>query len=634
MKLFIFSILLVIIMPVTGKYFFKKKVTDLNQGAASNVYTGTNYLISPSPYVQVEISAYSHPVNSNVKVASAITDFYEGGYTTGFYISTNNGMNWTGTPNIKNTLGNTIVTVGDPSILISQNGNFIMTYIAPSVTSGADLKAGACYSTNNGANWSSTIYIPGVDTADKPISETDNILSSPYLGRSYLAYDEMADSGEVKGVFLSYSTNGGVSWDSSKRITNVNPLYKYRLISDVSVGINGELNVLWYTRKNNLGFAKSTNGSSSWIINNDLAVSTDSTVIFYEYNDIYLTGVPSLESDVTGGIRNGWMYIVNIEKSSDLMYVVLHRSTDSGLTWNYKKKVNQDSTGSFKIQTKPVLNVDKYGGINSFYYDTRNSVSNDSFEVYLSRSVDGGNSFQDTKISDHKFKLGRTVIPLFSYDQYIGSYIAAVSGDDKIIPLWYDNSSGIYQTYTTSIELLPGFEIKIFPEGFYNLVNNRLRMKDTVRVYLRNPGSPFAVIDSSKGPIDSVSFNASLKFNPGLASGNYYLEMKHRNSLETWSSAPVNYSFGSKVFYDFTTSVNSAYGDNMKSVSSKWGIYSGDVDQNGYIDLVDVLSVYNESNNFLTGYVVQDCNGDSIVDLIDVLIAYNNAQLFVATIVP
>lgn len=634
MKLFIFSILLVIIMPVTGKYFFTKKNNNLNQGTASNVYTGANYLISPSPYVQVEISAYSHPVNSNVKVASAITDFYEGGYTTGFYISTNNGMNWTGTPNIKNTLGNTIVTVGDPSILISQNGNFIMTFIAPSVTSGADLKVGACYSINNGANWSSTIYIPGVDTADKPISETDNILSSPYLGRSYLAYDEMADSGEVKGVFLSYSTNGGLSWDSSRRITSVNPLYKYRLISDVSVGINGELNVLWYTRKNNLGFAKSTNGSSSWIINNDLAVSTDSTVIIHEHNDIYLTGVPSLESDATGGIRNGWKYIVNIEKSSDQMDVVLHRSSDGGLTWNYKKKVNQDSTGSFKIQTKPVMNVDKYGGINIFYYDTRNSVSNDSFEVYLSRSGDGGNSFQDTKISDHKFKPGRTVIPLFGYDQYIGSYIAAVSGDDRIIPLWYDNSTGIYQAYTTSIELLPGFEIKIFPEGFYNSATGRLRMKDTMRVYLRNPASPFAIADSAKGLMDSVSFNASLKFNSELSPGNYYLEMRHRNSLETWSSVPVNYSFGSKVFYDFTTSVNSAYGDNMKSVSSKWGIYSGDVDQNGFIDLVDVLSVYNESNNFLTGYVVQDCNGDSIVDLVDVLIAYNNAQLFVAKIVP
>ncbi len=634
MKIFKFPLLLIIIIPVLGKYFIENKDNALSEINSVSEFTGTNYKIFPSPYVQVEISAFSHPSDSNVKAASAITNFIEGGYSTGFYITTNNGMNWSGTDNIKNTAGNTIVTVGDPTLLITQNGNFIMTFIAPSQTGGANWKVGSCYSVNNGSSWSSVIYIPGVDTADKPISETDNVHTSPFLGRSYVAYDEIADSGEVKGVFLSISTNGGMSWDSSRRVTSVNPIYKFRLISDITVGNNGELFVLWNTNHSYLGIAKSLNGGINWIMNNDLAVITDSTIISYSYNDIYLTGVPSIEIDISGGQRNGWGYIVNVGKNSDKLDVVLHRSVDGGLSWNYKKKVNQDSTGSFKIQTKPSMNIDKYGGINIFYYDARNSVSNDSFEVFLSRSTDGGNSFKDTKISDHKFKLGRTAVPLFGYDEYIGSYIGTVSSHDKIIPIWYDNSTGIYQAYSATIELLPNFEIKIFPEGFFDINNQRLRMKDTVKVYLRNSGPPYTVADSAKGVMDSVSFNSSLKFHTNLSPGNYYLEMRHRNSLETWSAAPVNYLFGSKVYYDFTGTVNSAYGNNLKSIGNRWGIYSGDVDQNGFIDLTDEIRIYNKANNFLTGYISEDCNGDSVVDLFDLLISYNNAVLFIGRIVP
>ena len=634
-KYLLLPVILIIIFPLTGKFLLNLTESSPGKNKTVNKYDGINYKLFPSLYLQVETSVYSHPANPEVIVASAITNYYEYGFTSGFFISTDQGYSWTGTPDIKNTSGSTIVTVGDPVVLINNNGNFIMTYVAPSISGGSELKVGTSYSSNNGSSWSPTIYIPGVDTADKPISETDNNPSSPYLGRTYMAYDELKNGGEeIKGVYFAKSIDGGYNWDSARRITDVNPLYKRRLISDIAINSNGDVFVLWYANKNYMGLAKSINGGSGWDFKKDTAISTDSTIITYEYEDIYLSGVPSLDIDKSSGIRNGWMYTVNVGKSSDMLDIILHRSTDGGQTWNYSNRVNQDSTGSFRIQSMPALNVDRYGGINVFYYDARNSAVNDSFEVYLSRSVDGGNIFFDTRISDHKFKLEKTLVPLFFFEGYIGSYTGVTSDSNKITPVWYDKSSGIYQAYTTNIELLPRFEIKVFPEGFYDQEDQHLRMKDTVKVYLRSSSSPYNVQDSAKGVADSLTFNVSLKFNHDRSPGNYYLDIRHRNSIETWSAVPVEYSFGTKVEYDFTLTSASAYGNNEKQVDGKWGIYSGDVNQNGIIDLSDVISIYNESINFVTGYIPQDCNGDSLADLSDIIIAYNNSQLFVTKITP
>ncbi|MEO8666429.1 MAG: sialidase family protein, partial [Ignavibacteria bacterium] len=410
-------------------------------GMSNNLLPNNNYRLFPSTLLQVETSSATDPSDSANVVAAAITNYFEGGYTIGFYKSTNKGANWTGTDHISNALGETIFTVGDPNINISGNGNYIITYIAAS-SSGS--KVGVSYSANSGTYWSPTVYIPNVDTADKPISISDNITTSPYYGRIYAAYGELNfNQTQTKGIFFSYSSNGGVTWDSSKRITNINS-FQHRLAGDITVGPAGELYVMWFTNSNFLGLSKSTNGGSSWIINNDLAISTNNALLSTSFTDFYLHGVPVLKVDHTAGSRNGWLYAVNLQTSTDSMDIVLHRSTNGGNNWAHIK-VNQDGSGPVKIQGMPALNVDRYGGINIFYYDTRNSPANDSFEVYLSRSVNGGTNFTDLKVSGHKFKLGPPQVTLFGIDGYIGSYIGVTEGIDKLIPVWFDNSTLVYQ---------------------------------------------------------------------------------------------------------------------------------------------------------------------------------------------
>ncbi len=171
-------------------------------------------------------------------------------------------------------------------------------------------------------------------------------------------------------------------------------------------------------------------------------------------------------------------------------------------------------------------------------------------------------------------------------------------------------------------------------QGFYDQGSN-LMVPDTVTVYLRNSSSPYNIVDTSKVPISS-SGTGSVLFSNAVNATPYYIQFKHRNSIETWSMTPQQFT-SSVLDYNFTTSSAQAFGNNMPQIDNspqRFGIYSGDQDQNGQIDLLDVVNVYNAAASFANGYVNTDMNGDNNTDLSDIVITYNNSVAFVGKVTP
>ncbi|MEO8666483.1 MAG: hypothetical protein ABI462_13410, partial [Ignavibacteria bacterium] len=191
--------------------------------------------------------------------------------------------------------------------------------------------------------------------------------------------------------------------------------------------------------------------------------------------------------------------------------------------------------------------------------------------------------------------------------------------------------------YLDSIRVQSGslytqYNIKLAPEGMYNGAS--LNLRDTVKAYLRNTVSPFAVADSSVSVIDSLTLNTPFVFK-NVNSGTYYIQIIHRNAIETWSDLggePI--TRGITASYDFTSAQSKAYGNNMILVGTKYCIYSGDIDRNGAITLSDLISVSNDVASFATGYRVTDLNGDNAVNLTDILIVFNNSSKFITKSVP
>ncbi len=174
-------------------------------------------------------------------------------------------------------------------------------------------------------------------------------------------------------------------------------------------------------------------------------------------------------------------------------------------------------------------------------------------------------------------------------------------------------------------------ELNAKMEGFWN---GSSMVSDSVTLLLRASLYPYNVVDSAKVKLNSNGY-ALANFLNASSGIYYYLVVKHRNSIETWSKSVMQFTMGYPISYDFTTSKTKAYGDNLKLKNSEYCFYSGDVNQNGTIDLTDVLMVHNTAQQlFQSTYAVTDTDGDGYTDLTDVLITYNNSTNFIVKIRP
>ena len=166
-------------------------------------------------------------------------------------------------------------------------------------------------------------------------------------------------------------------------------------------------------------------------------------------------------------------------------------------------------------------------------------------------------------------------------------------------------------------------------EGFYN---GTTMVSDTVRVQFRNTAAPYSLVEEKKLVLSTAGAGTA-SLTSVLNGTSYYLVVRHRNALETWSGTGKSFT-SNQLSYNFTTAAGQAFGNNMKLKSSKWTILSGDVNQDGLVDLSDVSQTDTDNLNFVVGYIVTDVNGDSIVDLSDISIVDINNLNFVSKVTP
>ncbi|MBI2418099.1 MAG: hypothetical protein HYV28_09405 [Ignavibacteriales bacterium] len=176
-------------------------------------------------------------------------------------------------------------------------------------------------------------------------------------------------------------------------------------------------------------------------------------------------------------------------------------------------------------------------------------------------------------------------------------------------------------------------QVKAVLQGLFDENTQRMRISDTLQLYLASAQSPFDFIDSCSAVLDSANFLSLGKFTH-LTTGVYYPVIRHRNSIETWGAYPFTIVKGSVVQRDFTQSVDSVFGSNVITIGSIKAMYAADVNQDGFVDFSDLAMIDNDAYNFTTGYVVTDVNGDAFVDFSDLTIADNNAYNFVGCVKP
>ncbi|MBM4175820.1 MAG: T9SS type A sorting domain-containing protein [Ignavibacteria bacterium] len=255
----------------------------------------------------------------------------------------------------------------------------------------------------------------------------------------------------------SFTTNGGSTWSAPKQVNN--PPQRCAG-GDISTNKQGHVFICWAGVTSvspfsevHVGVASSSNGGIDWNVKEKAFDVSGIQGVLSSKQNIRVNGLPRIAVDNSEGIRSGWIYIVTSEKNlspaGNDPDIILRRSTDSGNTWSAGIRVNQDPVNTGKTQFFPAIHVDDNGGVNIIYYDDRNTT-NDSSGVFLSRSTDGGDTWIDYEISDHNFKPA----PIGGLGQgYQGDNIGLTSSRKILWPVWMDNSTGIYQVWSTKIDL-------------------------------------------------------------------------------------------------------------------------------------------------------------------------------------
>ena len=198
------------------------------------------------------------------------------------------------------------------------------------------------------------------------------------------------------------------------------------------------------------------------------------------------------------------------------------------------------------------------------------------------------------------------------------------------------NNGSVAYSYTILPYQLPILTLYLtaFIEGYTNTDGTAMNYPPTVTVELHNVTTPYALVESQTGSLSTAGVG-TFNFTTAVNGIPYYIVVKSANTVETWSATAVSFTSGA-ASYDFTSAQAQAYGNNLKQVISgaKWCIYSGDVDQNGFVDVSDLNAVNNDAYNLVTGSVVTDLTGNSFVDVSDLLIANNNSHNLIESHTP
>ncbi len=405
-----------------------------------------NFRLHPGDVSQTEVFIAISPQDDNILFSSCNTlTFIPFFISEGIYVTTDGGSHWSG----NDTCTGEPISFhgGDPGIAIDKNGTFVLSRLGRAPFSGLY----SHYSTDNGQTWSAQQVI-STDDLERAVLASDIFPSSPYYGRTYAAWVKFSPPYPMT---VAYTDDGGISWSESKVINN--PPNR-SAGGDICIGSGGEVYICWAGVANvspfeeiYVGFASSQDGGNSWNVTEEAFAMNGITGLLPEKGNIRVNGLPNIAVDTAEGERHGWIYIVsgqeNLSPAGTDPDIILNRSTDDGSSWSSGIRVNQDPVNNGKIQYFPNIHVDKYGAVDILFYDDRNTTS-DSAGVFLARSSDGGGSWMEYEISDHNYKPE----PIGGLGQgYQGDNIDLTSSSTTIWPVWMDNSSGIYQIWTTPL---------------------------------------------------------------------------------------------------------------------------------------------------------------------------------------
>ena len=381
------------------------------------------------------------------------------------YYSSDTGRTWQ-----KSVQRSTYGVWGDPVMACDTEGAFYHLHLSNPADGNWIDRIVAQKSTDGGKTWNNGSFmgLNGAKNQDKHWVAIDRKTNTIYCTWTQFDLYESHRPQDSTHIMFSKSLDGGATWTPAKRIDQQGGdcLDDDKTVEGAvpTVGPNGEVYAAW-AGPAGLTFDRSLDGGETWLSNDIKAADigggwTYNVPGIYRCNGLPITVCDTSQSPNRGTIYINWSDQKNGETNTDIWLI---KSTDQGKTWSAPKKVNNDNTNRQQFMTW--MAVDQANGNLWFvFYDRRNYTS-DSTDVYMASSRDGGETFQNFKISEMPFKPNQTV--------FFGDYTNVTAHNNIVRPIWTTmNPAGKKTIYTALINT----PVVTYTEGV-------VLVKDVIKTY-------------------------------------------------------------------------------------------------------------------------------------------------------
>lgn len=230
----------------------------------------------------------------------------------------------------------------------------------------------------------------------------------------------------------------------------------------------------------------------------------------------------------------------------------------------------------------------------------------------------------------------------------------AIDATEGTLSVKGSNSCGEGLASTLDILSFKTLNLKVMLQGLWNSTNMNMDVSkmadgttpnftapiaDTISVELHDAASYGTIVLQIHGlelNQDGTVYTTGKSFVevPSALSGSYYITIKTRNHVGTTSAVAVSFA-GSIIDYDFSTAATQAYGSNEVLLSTGiYGLYAGELNKDGFINILDRELLLIDLNAALAGYNSNDLNGDGFVNIVDRELLLINLNAAVSSILP